>query len=63
LLSQHIYKEDNILYPMADRFLSPQKQAELEEGFARVERERMGPGRHEAYHALLERLEEAYGRG
>lgn len=60
LLSQHIYKEDNILYPMADRFLSPQKQAELLEAFAQVERERMGPGKHEEYHALLEELERAY---
>lgn len=60
LLSQHIYKEDNILYPMADRFLSPQKQAELLEEFALVERERMGPGKHEEYHALLEELERIY---
>ncbi len=45
---------------MADRFLSPQKQAELLEEFARVERERMGPGKHEEYHALLEELERLY---
>ncbi len=60
LLSQHIHKEDNILYPMADRFLSPQKQTELLKSFAQVERERMGPGKHEEYHALLEELERAY---
>lgn len=60
LLTQHIHKEDNILYPMADRVLTAAKQAELLEGFARVEQERVGPGKHEAYHALLDRLEAAY---
>jgi hemerythrin-like domain-containing protein len=60
LLTQHIYKEDNILYPMADRVLSAAKQAELLEGFERVERERVGPGKHEEYHALLDRLEATY---
>jgi hemerythrin-like domain-containing protein len=60
LLTQHIHKEDHILYPMADRALSAAKQAELAEGFERVERERVGPGKHEAYHALLDRLEGAY---
>jgi len=60
LLTQHIYKEDNILYPMADRALSAEKQAELLEGFEQVERERVGPGKHEEYHALLDRLEATY---
>jgi hemerythrin-like domain-containing protein len=60
LLTQHIHKEDNILYPMADRVLSSAKQAELLQGFARVESERVGPGKHEEYHGLLDRLEEAY---
>lgn len=60
LLAQHIDKEDNILYPMADRVLSAQRQAELLEGFEQVERERVGPGKHEAYHALLDRLEATY---
>jgi hemerythrin-like domain-containing protein len=60
LLSQHIVKEDQILYPVADRVLSPATQADLSQGFARVEEERVGPGRHEAFHALLERLEATY---
>lgn len=60
LLSQHIEKEDNILYPIADMHLSDEQQSALAEGFARVERERVGPGRHEAFHRLLDRLEAAY---
>lgn len=60
LLTQHIHKEDNILYPMADRILTAAKQAELLEGFEQIERERVGPGKHEAYHVLLDTLEAAY---
>jgi len=60
LLRQHIHKEDHILYPLADRHLSAAKQAELTEAFAQVEQERIGPGRHEAFHALLDQLESIY---
>ncbi|MGC8837510.1 MAG: hemerythrin domain-containing protein [Anaerolineae bacterium] len=60
LLSQHIYKEDNILYPIADMHLTEEQQQRLLEGFARVEEERIGPGRHKEFHRLLERLERAY---
>jgi len=37
LLRHHIYKEDNILYPMADQAFSEQDQAELSAAFDRVE--------------------------
>jgi hemerythrin-like domain-containing protein len=60
LLAQHIDKEDNILYPMAEQCLAPAKDAELMREFERVEQERIGPGRHEAFHALLDRLEKTY---
>jgi hypothetical protein len=35
-------------------------QAELEEGYERIEREVVGGGVHEAFHALLDRLGEMY---
>jgi len=60
LLSQHIFKEDHVLYPMADKRLSAAKQDELEAGFARVERDIVGEGKHEEYHRLLEELESVY---
>jgi hemerythrin-like domain-containing protein len=60
LLSQHINKEDNILYPIADARLSPQVQAGLEKEFERVEEEVIGAGKHEEYHRLLEKLQKAY---
>jgi hemerythrin-like domain-containing protein len=60
LLSQHIHKEDNILYPIADARLSSQTQAGLEKDFERVEEEVVGAGKHEEYHRLLEELEKTY---
>ena len=63
LLTQHIHKEDNILYPMADRTLADATQQELSEAFEAVERERVGPGRHEAFHQLLHDLDQIYLQG
>lgn len=60
LLSQHIQKEDNILYPLADRILTPGDQEELAKGFERVEDEVMGPGVHERYHNMIEEWERRY---
>jgi hemerythrin-like domain-containing protein len=60
LLAQHIGKEDNILYPMADRALSSTIQRRLAEAFEQVERERTGAGRHEAFHELLDELHRVY---
>jgi len=57
LLRQHIWKEENVLFPMANEVLSGQDQSELVERFERIETEVMGPGVHERYHALLDALE------
>jgi hemerythrin-like domain-containing protein len=60
LLTQHINKEDHILFPMADARLSPDQQRRLEAAFAEVERTVIGEGRHEEFHRLLGRLGKAY---
>jgi len=60
LLTQHIGKEDNILYPMADMQLSKEKQHELIEKFEELERERIGIGRHAELHELLHHLKDKY---
>lgn len=60
LLSQHIQKEDSILYPMANQILSDEDQEELEKGFAAVEEKIMGPGVHEKYHHLIEEWEKKF---
>jgi hemerythrin-like domain-containing protein len=60
LLSQHIQKEDKILYPMAEQMLSDLDMKELEKAFAEVEEKIMGPGVHEKYHHRIEEWEKKY---
>lgn len=45
VLRNHIPKEDDILYPMADEVVSPQAHSQILEQFAAVDRERMGDKR------------------
>ena len=61
LLRQHIMKEENALFPMADRVLSAADQDELDRRFEQIETEVMGPGVHERYHRLLDELEQEMG--
>ena len=60
LLSAHIFKENNVLFPMAEAQLSAAQHEKLSEGFDEIENERIGPGVHEAFHALLDQLDEKY---
>lgn len=60
LLQAHIYKEDNILYPMAMENISESRFQRLAQDFARVEEERMGPAKRAGYIELVERLARAY---
>lgn len=60
LLLEHINKEDNILYPMADQVLTDEDQQDLAREFDAVEHERLGHDEHERYEALVERLEQEY---
>jgi hemerythrin-like domain-containing protein len=57
LLRQHIAKEDGRLFPMADRVLSKEEQAQLSEAFEVIERDKTGPGEHERYHHMLDEWE------
>jgi hemerythrin-like domain-containing protein len=57
LLRQHISKEDNILFPMADRIIPPEQQEQVAADFERIEHEEIGEGLHEKYLALAEVLE------
>jgi hemerythrin-like domain-containing protein len=61
LLRQHIQKEDGILYPMAHQVIPPKVQARLVADFEQVEHEETGPGVHEKYLALAEKLQEEMG--
>ena len=61
LLQQHIMKEDNILFPMADRVIPVAEHAKVTEDFERVEHEETGEGVHEKYLALAASLEGEMG--
>lgn len=57
LLKNHIYKEDFVLYPMADKILTSQDQENLTEEFKKVEKN-FGPKRRHQYEELVDRLED-----
>jgi hemerythrin-like domain-containing protein len=61
LLRAHIYKENNILFPMADRMMPGDAAAKVVEQFAEIERDRVGEGKHEAFHVMLHTLKDRYG--
>ena len=60
LLTQHIAKENTVLFPMAERLLGMPALTAMHDAFERLEAERIGPGRHEAFHQLLDNLATAY---
>jgi hemerythrin-like domain-containing protein len=57
LLRQHIYKEDNILFPMADRLIPANRQQEVDADFDRIQKEDTAAGIYDKYIALVEVLE------
>jgi len=60
LLNQHIDKENGVLFPLAETHLSEQEQAKLWEGFELIEKQKIGAGKHEEFHKMLENLESIY---
>lgn len=60
LLTEHIRKENEVLFVIAARCLPSPQQTELMKGFDRIEAERIGTGKHEAFHRLIEHLEDTY---
>ena len=60
LLSQHIEKENNVLFRMADMRISESKQQELETQFDVVDKEKIGKERITEYLQQLEDLKSRY---
>ncbi len=60
LLRAHIDKENTVLFPMADRLLPDFIAGAIVARFERIELDRVGPGKHEAYHDMLHHLKDAY---
>jgi hemerythrin-like domain-containing protein len=61
VLESHIQKENQVLFPLADRLLPKDRAEELVRGFDRIEREQVGEDKHEAYHQMLQELKQRYG--
>lgn len=53
LLRQHIWKENNILFPMADQIFDEAEDTRLFAAFEHIETTRTGPGEHARYHAQI----------
>jgi len=60
LLRNHIEKENNILFMMADRVLDEKEQGKVFDDFEKLEIKKIGPGKHEEYHKLLKELKTIY---
>jgi hemerythrin-like domain-containing protein len=60
LLRQHILKEDQRLFPMANQVFSSADQASLVESFARVEDKDVEEGAHEKYLDIADLLAERF---
>ncbi|MFQ5607892.1 MAG: hemerythrin domain-containing protein [Candidatus Zixiibacteriota bacterium] len=61
LLHDHISKEDNVLFPMADDLLSNADQEELVDRFAEVEKELVGGDDPARIMTIIERLAKKLG--
>lgn len=59
LLRQHIAKENDVLFPMAEGVLSADEQERIAKDFERSEQEQFGADVHERYVALVDQLEHA----
>jgi hemerythrin-like domain-containing protein len=56
LLKEHIVKEDNVLFAMAEKALTNHDQTVLAEAFEKTEANEMGEGVHEKYHKIAHEL-------
>ena len=59
LLRQHIFKENNVLFKMAENVLSEADDDAMDDRFTEVEQERDLAGLHERFEAEIARWEEA----
>lgn len=62
MLREHIRKEDDQLFPAADKVLSDKERAWIKQEFDRIERDDLGEGVHEALHEGMEELVGRYSQ-
>lgn len=59
LLEQHIWKEDNVLFSLADQYIPVEVQIEIMNRFREFEEKEIGE-EHEKQIRIIRRLKEAY---
>lgn len=59
-LEAHIQKENMVLFSLADSRLSGETQERLFEEFEQLEEHKIGLGKHEEFHGLLDHLAKVY---
>jgi hemerythrin-like domain-containing protein len=60
LLRDHIVKEEEVIFPLADKHLTGEMKRELVEAFEKIDREVVGPGKMKEYEAILNLLRNTY---
>lgn len=60
LLRNHMNKENNVLFPMADMLLSYKKQADIAKRFNMIEKEIVAGDIHQRYYRILKSLKDRY---
>lgn len=60
LMVDHIYKEDNILYPMADMHLSIEEKSSMMDEFKKLEEGTIGRVKKESYLKQINELKKVY---
>ena len=58
LLENHIYKENNILFAMADMHLPDEIQQKLSKEFDDFEIDEIGPQKHDEFHHMLHKMKD-----
>jgi len=61
MLRDHIVKEDTVLFPIADLVVPEAVAVRMAGQFEEIEQDRVGAGKHEAYHDMLDDLKDRYG--
>jgi hemerythrin-like domain-containing protein len=60
LLDQHIEKENRVLFNLASQHIPEAKLNELNDAFEKIETEKIGEGRHEEFHRMIDHLKGVY---
>jgi hemerythrin-like domain-containing protein len=56
LMKEHFDKEEEVIFRMADEVFSPEEQDAMATSFERLEKEKIGPGKHEELGAMMKEL-------